>query len=390
MGDSAFQVDGNGNYPIDIALDVGCVPAVSILLKGDCLPFLALNTRDGDIALPRAFRKVSESDDTRLHDLIIECLLRHKFLLPKLLPYHDLATERWANNIKFAQKVFDVGFQDIEAYNNSGYTPLMVACQNGNIRMASFLLQHGADPCTCHKHVGLRAGHFLCYDGRNTVFNSYCAREDGFISKDDEKRLLEAAFDTSIDVESRCRCSPDGFSPITSLFQGRGLLESIHDVKKSFQRLICSFDSSPADRKRYWRAFIVNETFNRLGMTHTCIKLHSADRLFPDCSRIEIEEEEVEYFFKLEEIVARFDLFSERFGDDLSICVDEFFDDLDGDLRPKGLFGFVPTWNDTDPDCLGPGESLYVKYFQSSRGQVMKYGYKEITKEDAMLRWLFP
>lgn len=390
MGYSAFQVDGNGNYPIDIALDVGCIPAVEILLKGNCLPFLALNTRDGYTALPRAFQKVSESDDTRLHDLIIECLLRHKFLLPRLLPYHDLVTNEWADNIKFAQKLFIAGFQDIEAYNNSGYTPLMVACSNGNIRMASFLLQHGADPYTCHKHVGLRAGHFLCYDGRNTVFSSYCVREDGFRSKDDEKRLLEAAFDTSIDVESRCRCSPDGFSPITSLFQQIGHLESIYDVKESFERLICSLDSSPADRKIYWRAFIMSETFNRLGMTHTCIKLHSADRLFPDCRRIEIEEEEVEDFFELEEIVARFDLFSERFGDDLSKCVDEFFDDLDGDLRPKGPFAIGATWTDTDPDCLGPGEWLFVDYFQSSRGQLMKYGYKEITKEDAILRWLFP
>ena len=140
--------------------------------------------------------------------------------------------ERYVNNTKFAQKLFTAGFQDIDAYNDSKYTPLMVACNYGNIRMISFLLLHGAEPRKCHEHVGLRAGHFLCYDRIHaawTYFFSFAIiKEDGFRSKYDEKQLVEASFETSI-IESRCRCSPDGFSPITSLFQMIGR-ESTFDL----------------------------------------------------------------------------------------------------------------------------------------------------------------
>jgi hypothetical protein len=390
MGYSKLRVDVNGKDALDVAIDVGCIPAVEILLRGDCLDIFVL-TRDHDSTLPRAFQKVAESDDSELHDIIIKCLLRYKFHSLRLFPYHDLARNHYIDNTKFAQKLFTAGFQDIDAYNDSGYTPLMVACSYGNIRMASFLLRHGANPHKCHEHVSLRAGHFLCYNGihtRGTCFFSFAlVKEDGFRSKDYEKQLVEAAFETSI-IETRCRCSPDGFSPITSLFQMIGR-ESTFDLKVSFQRLLRNVESSPTNMKRYWRAFVVAETFNRLGMTHTCPKLHSEYRLIPEYERIGIEDDEIDLFFELEEIVARFDLFSENFEGDISKCVDKFFDDLDGDLRPRPPFVIGAMWTDTDPDCLGPGECLFVDHFLSSQGQEMKHGYKEIIKEDSMLRLLF-
>jgi hypothetical protein len=401
MGYSRFQIDGNGETPLDIAVDVGCIPAVEALLEGDCLAFLDLSTQDKDTALPLAFLEVAESDNSSMHDIIIECLLRHKFLLPGLTPYHDLASQRYADNIGFAQKLFIAGFQDIEVYNHYGYTPLMLACTYGNIRMASFLLQHGANPSKSHEYACLRAGHFLYYDGIHDPGLDW--RDDDLIPlvikgvrfREDEKRLLEAAFDTSIDIHSCCRCSPDGLSPITSLFRGiLGIGLDTYHLKEGFQRMIRNVDCSPADMKRHWRAFVVCETFNRIGMTHTCLQLHSPGRLFPgfpDNRRIEIEDEEEELFFELEEVVARFDLFSENRQDDLSECVDEFFDDLDGYLRPRSSL-LTWTWRGKDKatDCLGPGEDLCVGYYLSSRGKQIKYGYKEIIKEDSMLRWLFP
>jgi hypothetical protein len=68
----------------------------------------------------------------------------------------------------------------------------------------------------------------------------------------------------------------------------------------------------------------------------------------PDNRRIEIEDEEEELFCELEEVVARFDLFSENREEDLPICVDEFFDDLDLDLRPRQPRVIGPAWEDSD------------------------------------------
>uniref|UniRef100_A0A093VTR4 Ankyrin-1 n=1 Tax=Talaromyces marneffei PM1 TaxID=1077442 RepID=A0A093VTR4_TALMA len=394
MGYSRFQVDAIGESPLDIAVDVGCISSVEALLKGDCLGLLGPYMQNRDTILPLAFLKAAASNDSRLHDIIVECLLRHNFLLPRLLPYHDLASRlREHDVINFAEKLFISGFQDIEAYDRFGYTPLMIACVRGDIKMASFLLHHGADPMKFHEHARLRAGHFLCYAGqfnmRKSHYSSYFVTENGFRSRDDEKRLLEAAFDTSIDIGSRCRCSPDSFTPITFLFRNFGQTSTYH-LKKSFQMMLRNLDCSPADIKRYWRAFVVCETFNRLGMTHTCLTMLPMVLPFPDNRRIEIEDEEEELFFQLEEVVARFDLFSENRQDDLSNCMDEFFDDLDLDLGPKDPFVEYPSWSHAFDDCLGPGEYLPANWYISSRGKPIQYGYKEIIKEESMLRWLFP
>lgn len=329
MGYSRFQVDGCGHTPLYIAIEVGCTPAVEILLRGDCLELLTSNTRVKHTILPREFEKIAQKNDHRLHDIIIENLLRHRLFLPGLLPYHDLATGWHGDNVEFAEKLFNAGFRDIDVYDELGYTPLMKACGHGSIRMASFFLQHGADPYKSHQHVDLRAGYFLCYKATCPSKKSYSSK-CGLTSKGFEKKLLEAAFDTSIDTGFRCRCSPDGFIPITTMFRDMRIADT-YNRKQSFQELIGNIDS-PTDRKKYWRAFVMGEVFDRLEMTHTCLKLYPKLEFFPDNRRIEIEDEEEELFFEMEEVIARFDLFSENFGDDLSKCVDEFFDDFDGDL----------------------------------------------------------
>lgn len=398
MGCPKFQIDDYGQSPLDVALEAGCIPAVETLLKGDCLAFLNQNTQNKNRNLSRAFRRVATSQDSKLHNIIIEWLSRHKFLLPTLLPYHDLASQRNPDNIEFAKKLFINGFQDIEAYNDSGYTPLMAACFHGNMRMASFLLQHGADPFKYHEDASLRAGHFLC--GRlsqyaSTFKISRLTEEQEFGIKVDVKRLFEAAFHTPIDTESRCRCSPGGLTPITLLFKST-CFQSLYGIKTDLETIIRTICCSSSDLKKHWRAFVVCETFDRLGMTHTCIKQDSSNddslskiRLFPDNRRIEIEDEEEELFFKLEEIVARFDLFSENRVDDMSRCVDEFFDDLDWDLLPWRFRRHHSLFN-RNPGCLGPGESFYVDYYISSRGKAIKCHHKEIATEESMLRWLFP
>lgn len=395
MGYPKFQIDDYGQSPLDVALEAGSIPAVETLLKGDCLAFLTQNKYGN---LPREFINMAGINDSRLHDVIIECLSRHRFLLPTLLPYHDLARQPFADNIEFAKSLYTAGFQDIEAYNDSGYTPLMFACFHGNIRMASFLLQHGADPHKCHEDVSLRAGHFLFYETyqfSSPYRISQWIREHEIIFKVDVKRLFETAFYTSIDTEFRCRCSPDGFTPIASLFQYFDS-KSLYYKKTSFEMIIRKIDCSLNDLKRYWRAFVLCETFNRLGMTHTCIKVDSPIRyfpsrirLFPDNKRIEIEDEEEELFFELEEIVARFDLFAENRVDDMSRCVDEFFDDLDWDLIPRRSprrYSFY----DRKPGFLGLGDSFSVGCYLSSRGEQIQCDHKEIVTEESMLRWLFP
>jgi hypothetical protein len=50
------------------------------------------------------------------------------------------------------------------------------------------------------------------------------------------------------------------------------------------------------------------ETFNRLEMTHTCLKMHRKIQIFPDNRRVEIEDEEEELFFELEEVAAQLEI----------------------------------------------------------------------------------
>ncbi|QKX63955.1 uncharacterized protein TRUGW13939_11127 [Talaromyces rugulosus] len=392
MGYPKFQEDINGRTPLDIAIEVKCTPAVEFLLAGDCLDFLAAS----EPSLPREFRKAAESDDSDLHYIVIKCLLRHKFLLPRFLPYHWLAYAFWYNNFengtKFIQRLFVAGFQDIDAYNDYGYTPLMVACGNGNTMMASFLLEHGADPYKCHERVDLRAVHFFCYSRSISLDGGLYGGTITPRFKDVERRLLKTALDTPVDIGSRCRCSPDGLSPIIILFQSWNYsFRNIANRKRIFESFIETIDPSFADRKKYWRAFVVGETFNRLGMTHTCIKLENRIRSFPDNERIKIEDEEEGLFSELEEIVARFDLYSENFGDDLSRCVDDFFDDLDGDIRVACRFErhswLYSIYTVFDDGLLG--EYSFEGDFVSTRGRLMRYGYKEIVKEESMLRLLF-
>jgi hypothetical protein len=416
MGYSRFQADGNGETPLDIAIEVKCTPAVEFLLAGDCLELLASSEPN----LPSQFRKAAKSDDSHLHDIIVTCLSRHIFLLPMLLPYHYLAYRNWrvyyyyrnhhlwrnyyhwrdyhhsadfGASIKFAHRLFLAGFQDIDAYNDYGYTPLMVACGARNLEMASFLLEHGADPYKCHEHVDLRAGHFLCYD-TSSVTRKFYFGSDPPRFKDVEKRLLKMALDTSVDIGSRCRCSPDGLSPITTFFHiidGPRVFDNTRSRKMKFEDILENIDSSFTDRKKYWRAFVVSETFCRLGMTHTCVKLKDRIQPFPDNKRIEIEDEEEDLFSELEEIVARFDLFSENFGDDLSRCVDEFIDDLDGDIRVPGQFE-CNSWSygaGKVSDDVVLGEASVEGFYVSMRGRIMAYGHKETVKEESMLHLLF-
>lgn len=390
-GHDRFQQDSHGECPVDIAVDAGCISALELLLAEDCLEFLNRRRRYQTTTLPYSFMEAVKSDKILFHDMIIQCLSRHRHKLPELRPYHDLARERDDASVLFAQKLFAAGFQEIETYNEEGYTPLMAACIFGNISMASFLLQHGAEPYKCHKHVGLRAGHFLTYNPGWLGFLSGCVstREDSLRPKDTEKEILQAAFNPSIDVRSYCRCSPAGFSPITSIFRLWEVAD-FYKRKESFKILMRNLDCTPSDMKRHWHSLVVSELFNRLEMTHTCVRILPKVRLFDDIERMRIEAEEEELLFQLQELVARFELLSVTFDGSDSDCVDEFFDDLDNDLPPPQHFSFtLAMWTANDPDCFGPGVDVYPDSWISSRGREIMYGYKEIGTESSMLRLLF-
>jgi ankyrin repeat protein len=165
MGYARFQKDYTGDSPLSLTINAKCISAVETLLKGNYQALFALNTLGMSHLYPQNFLKEARIDDAQLHDIIVECLMQHKVLLPVIFSYHDLPSQPWFDRTKFAQKLFLAGFQDIDAYNPTGETSLMVACLSGNLRMASFLLQHGADPFKCHEHVGLRAGHLRVLGG---------------------------------------------------------------------------------------------------------------------------------------------------------------------------------------------------------------------------------
>lgn len=415
-GISKFSRTSSGVTPIEEAISAGSYYfTIEALLKGDFLDYFHPVTRDGGdySRLPFAFRDAAVHGDPRLQDCLVECLRRHQFLLPDLLPYHDLADYPLPiERPTFAQRLFLAGYKDLETYNSSGYTALMIGCMHGKMEFASFLLQRGADLYKVHERCNLRAGHFLLID---CVADGFKQRKyPDSQTKRCIKLLFESAFDISVETDSICRCSPGGFNPITYTMKKR---ISYISLKMALDKIISFIEPSPADERRYWRAFIIQETFNRLEMTHTCLqfkydKFHlSRIESFADNRRIEIENEEINLFFELEEITARFDLFSKSFDGSLSACVDRFLDDLNIELHPPewimfggdnpGMLLAEPkqSWiykyhsfysNQFDTDLLKPGKGSSIKVFFDSRGRRSLFDHKEVVDEESMLRWLFP
>ncbi|MCJ1380765.1 hypothetical protein MMC17_003874 [Xylographa soralifera] len=303
-------------------------------------------------------------------------------------PYHDLASVRGRQAQSFAEKLFQAGFWNVDEYDENGMTPLMTTCYYCTTSMARFLLHHGADLNMTHRDANLRAGHYFPFNAKiwRPSLYFWCKWEDS-LGQEHEAALLKAAFAISGLVESRCRCSPDGFSPVTAMFRTCSY-KAFHLKKKSFEVMMRHLNLQHSDKMKQWRCLVVIEMFDRLELTHTCIDHLPPVRIFPEDDRLEIEEEEEELYVELQSLIKDYDEWQKDFVGDIVACVNSFFDRLDLVLRPyQGIFG-NSIWYGEDADILGPG-MRYQDCWVSSRGKRILQGHSEEVRECNLLDSIF-
>ena len=251
--------------------------------------------------------------------------------------------------------------------------------------MAAFLLSYGANLVKKHRDVDLRPRHFLTYTGGFmwNCFHFRC-RSGNDLRHDDEPKVLEAAFQISERVDSRCYCSPGGFSPLTAMFQ-RVTGKASYSRKRYFETMLKYLNPQRIDITRQWRCLVAMEIFDRYESTHTCVVALPKVRKISEEDRLKIEEEEEELFLEFESLMNKNDEWQKDFAGNIADCVNIFFDKLDPDLRPLQcmLFGTV-LWGREDTDILGPG-LRFEKYWISSRGENVRYGHDEGVRECYLL-----
>ena len=388
-GANEYAEDSEGLYPLDIAISIQSVPIVEIFLESDCRPYILRKTRYQTTTLRPSFLLAATSDDEELQNVVVDALARQRHQLHRLRPYHDLANVKGRQAVLFAEKLFSAGFQSIDEYNEDGMTPLMSACCWGTMSMAAFLISHGANLFEKHRDADLRPGHFLTYTG-GFMWNwfDFGCRSGNDLRHDDEAKLLEAAFQISSRVDSKCRCSPEGFSPLTAMFR-RVTGEASYSRKRCFETMLRYLNPQRIDVTRQWRCLVAMEIFDRLELTHTCVQALPKVRKFSEEDRLEIEEEEEELFLEFESLMNEYDELQKGFAGNIADCVNIFFDKLDPDLRPlqRMTFGSM-LWDREDTDILGPG-LLFEKSWISSRGEKVRYGHHEGVRECYLLDSIF-
>ena len=393
-GADAYAKDCNSLIAFDVAVSIQSVSLIKIL-TADIVPCMFSRSSSQKTTLPWSFLLPAESSNQELQGVIINALVRHQDRLPNIRPFHDLTTISDTDASLFAERLYAAGFQDLEQYDERGRTPLISACSRGAAKMTSFLLRYGAKPSTEHRDAGLRPAHFMFH-------NSICYRfGDSYdwisrisIHRRENIRLLEAGFKVSHRVASRCRCSPDGYTPLTAMYRNEDMSCS-YCRKQKLDMILGVLNSQYMDANKLWRSLVIVEVFERLEMTHTCIHQHPIVRVFPEEDRLEIEEEEEELYFELNRIMDDYDQSLRDFSGTTARYVEIFFDKLDCDLRPiQGpCYGDCPdppkTWSREDSDIFRPRSSLEESMYLSTNGRWVLYGHEEGEGESNLLGCLF-
>lgn len=338
--------------PIDLALQSGCLEAVELLLEGDCMP--QFTTSSG--YLRKRMLDCITSCDERLRHALLRTLIRLRPHLGILQPYGDLTLygcNSEATLVTISEELFLGGYVDLEIPDWGGQTPLMSACLHGLLKLANFFVQHGASISEPHRDSALVAGHSLAatYDPRSLKSNEKLAA-----------KILEAAFNASNTVHSHCRCSPEGFTPVTALRR------HLHYTKRRerFELLVMSCLRWPMEAvEKQARAFAIGEVFDRLEMTHTCVNIHKPSKQIAEEERLEIEWEEEELNDQLQQLMEEYDLRRAKFSGSPLEFLDHFFESHELDLY-SDEYGRLAWWgtdisNWDDPDLLGPGDEYHKR-----------------------------
>lgn len=392
-GADKYAQDSELCFPIDLAIQNRCTRSVELLLNCDCRPYIIRSCEYQSTTLPRDFLAVGYDGEDAMQDIMVSALARQRHQLAVIRPYHDLGGYICKNAATFANKIFLAGFHDLEQYDEGGMTPLMNVCNSGSWNMAAFLLEKGADVSTLHRNTTLTAGHFavqrLHWNLLPYVLTPLKWIEE--LKPEQWRRILDSAFDVSGNVASDCLCSPEGYSPTSTLNRSD---TNFHEKRCTFRVLSSYCKWSKSVLEHQLRCFARGEVFNRLGMTHTCLRLHSERsggdfRDFLDEDRREIEWEEEELSHQLDTMMDDYDSLRLEFDGDPFDYFDNFFETLDRSLKPVQHSIFqLRLWADGDSDVLSPGE-LYERFWYSSRGVKVRYGHKEVAMEEEMLAIVF-
>ena len=390
----AYGVDESAKDPqgltaLDIAISIQCGPILATLISPGSTVYGSSNRKHVNVRSPRSLRLAARSPNQEIQDIYAMAFMRHPQDFCDVRPFHELATDPNKFAISFAEKLYDLGLQNVEEYDECGMTPLTSACFLGFAGLASFLLAHGASPSRGHRWTGLRPGHFMShreyFDDWESWTGSYCT---------ERSVLLESAFKSSDHVKSTCRCSPNGFTPLTSMYR-KGFWRDSTSRKRHFKKILTFLNPQEVDMDRQWRCLVAHEIFDRLEMTHTCVDPEPPIRVFPEEDRLEIEDEEEEIFKEFESFIHQYDQFRNDFIGPTATCVEEFFDKLDYDLNPvQDDCNFwspkLPiTWSPHDPDIFRPISTYEQKAWLTTNGKWVLYGHEEGEGESCILRSLF-
>lgn len=119
----------------------------------------------------------------------------------------------WLNFYHAAETIITDGNLDekeINLTNNTGITPLMLACCRGNLAMAELLLQHGADSSLCDAN-GRNGYHYLARPRIDGLQNGYRCLRHGLTQREPIARLLTA------DINQK---DAEGKTPLETMLYG--------------------------------------------------------------------------------------------------------------------------------------------------------------------------
>lgn len=247
----------------------------------------------------------------------------------------------------------------------------MRACEAFNLQVARVPFENGASISAPHRGFGWTAGHFLA---RKFQLNKPLAPRDSELCA----MLWQAGFDNTNAINSRCRCSPGGFTPTIAI--GR----CFRRVK--FRSFISCLGWPTDAVEKQVRAIALAETFDQLGMTHTCANPYKKLQILEE-DRLEIESEEEYFNNQLQDWMKEYDILRVKFSGGPLEFLDYFFELYDHELMDP-RYPWHVWWTSYDKDILGPGIQ-YQCFRESFTGRKIIFGPTEGVKEENMLSLLF-
>ena len=391
-GADKYAQDSLLELPIDIALRSKCSEAVELLLDGDCVPQFTTPRRGQSTTIPQDMLEQIAYGDKRIRDALLRALIRLRPFLGDLRPYHDLMKDTLMPEYSDILTVFELlisgGYDDLEAWDSTGMTPLMVACKTYNLELAKLFIKHKVSMSTPHRDTSLTAGHYLVM---------YWPFRDFGSNVDLVSNLLQCAFNASTTVHSHCLCSPEGFTPLTAIRTAMranrktnlGHLPYFYykanNQRYYFELLIETLRPQSNAAEEQARAWALGEVFDRLEMTHTCINMREPWKPISEEDRVEIQLEEEEFNGQLQKIMGEYDLGRAEFSGGPADFLEHFLDSHELDL-PSEYVDLEE--NEDDRNVLGPGKDYQSIRFSFS-GELIRHRHRERVTEENMLALLF-